>query len=93
MFREQGGGLHGLTTAASIWAAAAIGIVTGLDHLVFGVLGTVLVLVILEVEYLAGLNRWTVRSGSVPAWSAHQAKRDRSSHQEPDAGQSGEGDP
>lgn len=45
--------IHGLTTAASIWATAAIGVTVGLGHEATAILATLLVLFILAV-----LHRW-----------------------------------
>jgi putative Mg2+ transporter-C (MgtC) family protein len=41
--------VHGLTTAASIWATAAIGIAAGLEHYVLAVGATILLLFVLRV--------------------------------------------
>jgi putative Mg2+ transporter-C (MgtC) family protein len=41
--------VHGLTTAASIWATAAIGIAAGMEHYVLAVGATVLLLFVLRV--------------------------------------------
>jgi putative Mg2+ transporter-C (MgtC) family protein len=41
--------VQGLTTAASIWATAAIGIAAGLEHYVLAVGATVLLLFVLQV--------------------------------------------
>lgn len=41
---RQGGDIRGLTTAASIWVAAAIGMAIGFGYYVTGVIATVLVL-------------------------------------------------
>jgi putative Mg2+ transporter-C (MgtC) family protein len=41
--------VHGLTTAASIWATAAIGIAAGLEHYVLAVGATILLLLVLRV--------------------------------------------
>jgi putative Mg2+ transporter-C (MgtC) family protein len=41
--------VQGLTTAASIWATAAIGIAAGLEHYVLAVGATVLLLFVLRV--------------------------------------------
>ncbi len=41
--------VHGLTTAASIWATAAIGIAAGLAHYVLAVGATILLLFVLRV--------------------------------------------
>ena len=40
--------VHGLTTAASVWATAAIGLAAGLGHNLLAVLSTVLLLVVLR---------------------------------------------
>jgi putative Mg2+ transporter-C (MgtC) family protein len=55
IFRERQGGqgqVLGLTTAASSWAAAAIGVLAGAGAYAAAVAGTVFVLVILEVNRL-----------------------------------------
>jgi putative Mg2+ transporter-C (MgtC) family protein len=41
--------VHGLTTAASIWATAAIGIACGLGHVILGAGATVLLFVVLHL--------------------------------------------
>ena len=41
--------VHGLTTAASIWATAAVGIASGLAHYVLALGATLLLLVVLRV--------------------------------------------
>ena len=53
------GRVQGLTTAASIWVTAAIGIAVGLERYVLAAGSTVLVLVILQV-----LGRFEVLSAS-----------------------------
>jgi putative Mg2+ transporter-C (MgtC) family protein len=53
IFRQSSAGqVHGLTTAASSWAAAAMGILTGAGAYLAGALGTVLVLLLLEANRL-----------------------------------------
>ena len=55
IFRERQGGqgqVLGLTTAASSWAAAAIGVLAGAGVYAAAVAGSVLVLIILEVNRL-----------------------------------------
>ncbi len=47
--------VHGLTTAASVWATAAIGIAAGLGHNLLAVCSTVLLLVVLR-----GLARFDI---------------------------------
>lgn len=49
IFRERGGGIEGLTTAASLLVVAAIGIAVALEQLVTACGGTVLVLIVLRV--------------------------------------------
>jgi putative Mg2+ transporter-C (MgtC) family protein len=43
------GGVRGLTTAASLWSVAAIGMAAGAGLLVLAVIGTVLILVVLNL--------------------------------------------
>ena len=53
IFRESSAGqVHGLTTAASSWAAAAMGILAGAGAYLAAALGTVLVLLLLEANRL-----------------------------------------
>jgi putative Mg2+ transporter-C (MgtC) family protein len=55
IWRMQGGP-RGLTTAASSWAATAIGVLCGVGVYLAAALGTVLVLFILEVENVPGFS-------------------------------------
>ena len=52
IFRE-GASVHGLTTAASLWLTAALGITFGTGLLEFGVIGTVIALLVLMLLRLA----------------------------------------
>lgn len=61
MFRAGDHILRGLTTAASIWAAAAIGVVAGLGHLLLATILTALVLVDIELRYIPGLRSLDAR--------------------------------
>jgi putative Mg2+ transporter-C (MgtC) family protein len=45
---RQEGFVHGLTTAASVWMVAAIGVAVGCHAYVLAVIGTVLALIVLE---------------------------------------------
>ena len=54
-----------LTTAASMWATAATGVVLGTGHYLLGVLLAVIVVVVLEMEQIPGLRRISVRDGSL----------------------------
>jgi len=49
---QERGGVRGMTTAATIWAAAAIGMATGLSLYVVAVLAAVSVFVLLEARVL-----------------------------------------
>lgn len=72
--RGRAGLIRGLTTAATIFVAAAIGIVVGYGHLVLGAVSALLVVFVLELQYMPFL-RWIdaehyaarVRSDRAPA--------------------------
>jgi putative Mg2+ transporter-C (MgtC) family protein len=57
IFRDAGA-VRGITTAATVWAVAAIGVIIAIDIYFVALAGTVLVFVILEMrpitEYLSG---------------------------------------
>jgi putative Mg2+ transporter-C (MgtC) family protein len=48
--------LHGVTTAATVFAVAAVGLAVGLGHLVVGACITVITLVTLELRYVRALS-------------------------------------
>ena len=50
--------VEGLTTAASIWSVAAIGVLIGSSAYVSGLVATLLVVVILEIDRLPALQRF-----------------------------------
>jgi putative Mg2+ transporter-C (MgtC) family protein len=54
---HAGGGVKGVTTAATIFASAAIGLVAGTGHLVLASATAVIAVLVLELRYLPGL-RW-----------------------------------
>ena len=56
VLRGEGGMIKGITTAATIWTAAAIGVVAGYGDLLLAVLISVITVVILEIRYLPGLR-------------------------------------
>lgn len=60
IFRDAGT-VRGITTAATVWAVAAIGVAIGIEYYLVALAGTVLVFVILEMrpftEYLSGRRR------------------------------------
>lgn len=57
MIFKSDDGVFGLTTAASLWAVAALGTVAGSGHAFLAALMTLLVLLILEIENIPGLRR------------------------------------
>jgi putative Mg2+ transporter-C (MgtC) family protein len=65
---RQGEVLLGLTTAAGIFAAAAIGAAAGYGSLLAATVGTAIVLVILELQHIPGLRMLDARR-----WSSHFA--------------------
>ncbi len=61
MIMREGGSIKGLTTAASIWAVAAIGVVVGAGDYVIGVALAVLILLSLEGDYRPVVSRLRAR--------------------------------
>jgi putative Mg2+ transporter-C (MgtC) family protein len=61
VLRGNRGMLTGVTSAASVFAVAAIGVVAGTGHPVLAVTVTVLVVVDLELRHLPGLSRLDAR--------------------------------
>ncbi len=56
VFHGQGELVRGLTTAAGIFASAAIGVVVGSGRLLLGTATAVIVLLTLELRYIPGLD-------------------------------------
>ncbi|HEX6400638.1 MAG TPA: MgtC/SapB family protein [Actinomycetota bacterium] len=56
IWRAEEGQTRGLTTAASILGVAAIGAVTGIGLYLTAVVGTIVVLVLLEFDHIPGLT-------------------------------------
>jgi putative Mg2+ transporter-C (MgtC) family protein len=56
ILRGEMGVVRGLTTAAALWAAAAVAILVGAGDLVVGLGGAVLVFLILEMQYVPFLR-------------------------------------
>ena len=61
IFREATGSVLGLTTAAAAWAVAAVGVLVGAGAYLAGILATVLVLFILELNRLPIMRRFDAR--------------------------------
>jgi putative Mg2+ transporter-C (MgtC) family protein len=59
---HAGGGVHGLTTAASLWVTAAIGLAVGAGMATMSVATAVLVFLLLRFGPRPGLRRWPERS-------------------------------
>ena len=84
IFRRETG-VQGLTTAASAWAAAAIGVVAGLGAYVAAALATALVLIILELDQIPFVRRMSQQAEAAASASArdgehHEHHRPRSPH-------------
>jgi putative Mg2+ transporter-C (MgtC) family protein len=61
---RQEGYVHGLTTAASIWMVAAIGVSVGVHAYMLAIVGTILALVVLE--WYRWMERWLSPGSDVP---------------------------
>ncbi|MDQ1683217.1 MAG: putative Mg2+ transporter-C (MgtC) family protein, partial [Frankiaceae bacterium] len=48
--------VHGVTTAATVFAVAGVGLVVGMGHLVVGTLVGLTTILILELKYMPGLR-------------------------------------
>lgn len=69
IFRE-GGGVRGLTSAAAIWATAAVGMLAGIGEFLIAVLVTGLIVLILEARNLPGLSKLDAQH-----WSGKKRRR------------------
>ncbi|MBI3700549.1 MAG: MgtC/SapB family protein [Afipia sp.] len=76
MILKDGGNVRGLTTAAAIWATSAVGMLAGIGELLIAGLVTVLVILILELQYLPLIGRLDARR-----WRAKEAKREGNGHE------------
>jgi putative Mg2+ transporter-C (MgtC) family protein len=56
IFQREEGVVEGLTTAASIWSVAAIGVLIGSSAYVSGLVATLLLVLILEIDRLPALR-------------------------------------
>jgi putative Mg2+ transporter-C (MgtC) family protein len=57
VFRQEGGQIKGITTAATIFASAAIGVVVGYGHLLLGAITAAGLLFTLEIPHIPVLRR------------------------------------
>lgn len=61
MILREGGAVRGLTTAAALWATAAVGMLAGIGELLIAGLVAALTIFILEIPYIPGLRRFDAR--------------------------------
>jgi putative Mg2+ transporter-C (MgtC) family protein len=61
IFQRRQGLVLGLTTAAAVWAAAAIGVLSGAGAYLASAAGTALVVIVLELDEIPGLRRLDAR--------------------------------
>jgi putative Mg2+ transporter-C (MgtC) family protein len=57
VFRQEGGQIKGITTAATIFASAAVGVVVGYGHLLLGAITAAGLLLTLETPHIPFLRR------------------------------------
>ena len=57
MILKEGGNIRGLTTAAGLWAIAAVGMAVGAERYLLGVLTTVLIMIVLAAERVYSAKR------------------------------------
>ena len=76
MILKDGGNVRGLTTAAAIWATSAVGMLAGIGELLIAGLVTVLVILILELQFLPLIGRLDARG-----WRPKEAKREGNGHE------------
>ncbi len=74
IFRETTRGVLGLTTAAAAWAVATVGVLIGAGAFVSGIMATVLVLFILELNRLPVIRRFLTRGPRAPGPEEQQPK-------------------
>ena len=77
---QHRGNIRGLTTAASLWSVAAIGMAAGAGLLVMAVIGTVLILVVLALldRVAAFASRWMRPSADLQPPGNHNSTEDLS---------------
>jgi putative Mg2+ transporter-C (MgtC) family protein len=78
ILRGEMGVVRGLTTAAALWAAAAVAILIGAGDLLVGLGSAALVLAILEMQYLPPLRGLAAETRRQRR--AHEATRQRDEH-------------
>lgn len=76
MILKDGGNVRGLTTAAAIWAASAVGMLAGIGELLIAGLVTLLVILILELQFLPVMGRLDARR-----WRPKDANKEANGHE------------
>ena len=74
IMRGDGGEVHGLTTAAALWATASFGVFAGAGEFAIAVVLTAVVLAVLEAPHIPGLA-WLEDRGKLPQRLASEPPR------------------
>jgi putative Mg2+ transporter-C (MgtC) family protein len=95
VFHRDGGMVRGVTTAATIFAVAALGVVVGYGHLWLGAVTAAMLMLMLELPHLPWLRgldvqRLSRRFENDPALGGGQSDSDGMPPPTPDAGTPGE---
>jgi putative Mg2+ transporter-C (MgtC) family protein len=64
MILKEGGTVRGLTTAAGIWAVAAVGMAIGTERYLLGILSTLLIMLVLGAERVYSVKRRRAEEGA-----------------------------
>jgi putative Mg2+ transporter-C (MgtC) family protein len=81
VFRATGGLVRGITSAATIFSAAAIGIVVGYGHIALGILTAAGILLTLELRFIPGLRILDSSRHSARFKQEHPSERGRTADQ------------
>lgn len=76
MILQDRGGVRGLTTAASIWATSAIGMLAGVGELLVATAVSALIILILELPFLPIIGVLDARRWHRRGTGAHQDEPD-----------------
>lgn len=80
----QGGTkVHGLTTAAALWASASVGVLAGAGRLALAALTSLLIVVLLEIQYVPGLQFLDPRGSGPAARARAEMRRKRAEDEDP----------
>lgn len=76
MILKEGGGIRGLTTAAAMWATAAVGMLAGVGEILIAGLVAGIVILVLEVPNVPGLRRFDGRRWRRKGVASDEASRE-----------------